>query len=215
VSLSQNYKQVKIFLKDITDVETLQKNGLEFDHPQYTKDKTIEVFLNDSEFELLKSSGFRYEILIDDWYAYYNKRQKLSSEEQHILVEESWEKFGVRGFHLGSMGGYMTLAEVNSELDTLKQLFPSLITAKEVLGNTIENRPVFMVKISDNPDMDEDEPEVLYTALHHAREPESMMQMFYFAYYLLENYNSDPAVQFLVNNRELYFIPVVNPDGYE
>ncbi len=72
-----------------------------------------------------------------------------------------------------------------------------------------------MVKISDNPDIDENEPEVLYTALHHAREPESMMQMIYFMYYLLENYYSDPSVQYLVNNRELFFIPVVNPDGYE
>ena len=77
---SQNYKQVKIFLKDIKDVGTLQKNGLEFDHPHFTKDKTIEVFLNDSEFELLKSSGFRYEILIEDWYSYYNNLQKLSNE---------------------------------------------------------------------------------------------------------------------------------------
>ncbi|HEY6626133.1 MAG TPA: M14 family zinc carboxypeptidase, partial [Ignavibacteriaceae bacterium] len=72
-----------------------------------------------------------------------------------------------------------------------------------------------MAKISDNPDIDENEPEVLYTALHHAREPESMMQMIYFMYYLLENYYSDPSVQYLVNNRELFFIPVVNPDGYE
>ena len=72
-----------------------------------------------------------------------------------------------------------------------------------------------MVKISDNPDVDEAEPEILYTALHHAREPQSMMQMIYFMYYLLENYNTNPSVQYIVNNRELYFIPVVNPDGYE
>ena len=109
----------------------------------------------------------------------------------------------------------MTLAEAYAELDTLKKLFPSLITTKQSLGTSIENRPVYMVKISDNPIIDEEEPEVLYTALHHAREPESMMQMFYFMYYLLENYNSDPSVQFLVNNRAMYFIPVVNPDGYE
>jgi carboxypeptidase T len=212
---SQNYKQVKIFLKNIKDVEILNKNGLEFDHPHYTKDKSIEVFLNDSEFELLKSSGFRYEILIEDWYSYYNNLQKMNDEQQQQVIEESSVKFGVEGFHFGSMGGYMTLAEVNAELDTLKKLFPFLITTKQSLGNSIENRPVYMVKISDNPDIDEDEPEVLYTALHHAREPESMMQMFYFMHYLLENYNSNPAVQYLVNNRTMYFIPVVNPDGYE
>ena len=72
-----------------------------------------------------------------------------------------------------------------------------------------------MVKISDNPDIDEQEPEILYTALIHAREPQSMMQMIYFMYYLLENYNTDPSVQYLVDNREMFFIPVLNPDGYE
>src|SRR5690606_22160109 len=78
-----------------------------------------------------------------------------------------------------------------------------------------QNRPIYMVKISDNPDLNEDEPRVLYTAMHHAREPQSMMTLIYFMYYLLENYNSDPSVKYLVDNRELYFIPIVNPDGYE
>ena len=97
----------------------------------------------------------------------------------------------------------------------MKIQYPNLISTKISIGNSIENRPIYTVKISDNPEIDENEPEILYTALHHAREPQSMMQMIYFMYYLLENYNTDPSVQYLVNNRELYFIPVVNPDGYE
>ncbi|GIR22017.1 MAG: hypothetical protein CM15mP36_12240 [Flavobacteriales bacterium] len=36
-----------------------------------------------------------------------------------------------------------------------------------------------MVKISDNPNVDEDEPQILYTALHHAREPGSMQQLIF------------------------------------
>lgn len=212
---AQNYKQVKIYLSDIRDIKTLQELGLEFDHPHYTKDNAIEVFLNTAEFDLFKNTNFRFEILIDDWYDHYIKFPKLSNDEMLRFIEESREKFGVEGFHFGSMGGYMTLAEAYAELDTLKNLFPNLITSKQLIGNTIENRPVYMVKISDNPDVDENEAEVLYTALHHAREPQGMMQMFYFMYYLLENYNTNPTVQYLVNNREMFFVPVVNPDGYE
>ena len=33
-------------------------------------------------------------------------------------------------------------------------------------------------------------------------------------YYLLENYGTNPEVTYLVDNRELYFVPVFNPDGY-
>ena len=32
-------------------------------------------------------------------------------------------------------------------------------------------------------------------------------------WYLIENYNTDPAIKELVDNNELYFVPVVNPDG--
>ncbi len=130
-------------------------------------------------------------------------------------MENSRTKYGVTGLTFGSMGGYYTLAEVVARLDSMKEKFPNLITAKKSIGATEEGREIYMVKISDNPDADETEPQVLYTAVHHAREPESMMQLIYFMYYLLENYNKDNAVKYLVDNRELYFVPVVNPDGYE
>ncbi|MBL7827335.1 MAG: immune inhibitor A [Saprospiraceae bacterium] len=70
------------------------------------------------------------------------------------------------------------------------------------------------VKISDNDAADEPEREVLYTALHHAREPNSASQMIFFMWYLLENYPSKPDIKALVDNLEMYFVPCVNPDGY-
>jgi carboxypeptidase T len=212
---AQNYKQVKIYLQDRDNVQYLQELGLEFDHAEFTKDNAIIVFLNDAEFSILQSSGYSYEVIIENWFEYYNNRPQLTENEKKTFIEQSADEFRVTGFGFGSMGGYYTLAEVIAELDTMRMLFPDLITLKVSIGNTIENRPTYMVKISDNPEVSENEPRILYTALHHAREPESMMQMIYFMYYLLENYNSDPSVQYLVNNRELNFIPVVNPDGYE
>ncbi|MBK9099338.1 MAG: immune inhibitor A [bacterium] len=212
---SQNYKQVKIYLNTLVDIEVLLDIGLEIDHLHFSKDNVITVYLNDNEFSILQTSGFRYEILIDDWYAYYNNLPKLTEDQKSSFINQSKAEMNVSGFGFGSMGGFYTLAEVIAELDSMKVLFPNLITSKISIGNTIESRPMYMVKISDNPDVDENEPEVLYTALHHAREPESMMQMIYFMYYLLENYSTDASIQYLVNNRELFFIPVVNPDGYE
>ncbi|NWG29428.1 MAG: immune inhibitor A [Ignavibacteriaceae bacterium] len=212
----QNYKQVKIYINSKKDITALFEAGLEFDHLHLNKDdNSVSVFINDEEYSILQSTGFRYEILIDDWYKYYNGLPKLAEMEKAAFIQNSKMELNVSGFGFGSMGGFYTLAEVNAELDSMKSLYPNLITSKVSIGNSIESRPIYMVKISDNPDIDENEPEVLYTALHHAREPESMMQMIYFMYYLLENYYTDPSVQYLVNNRELFFIPVVNPDGYE
>ncbi|MFK7741376.1 MAG: M14 family zinc carboxypeptidase [Planctomycetota bacterium] len=115
----------------------------------------------------------------------------------------------------GSMGGHYTLAEMESILDDFHQNYPSLCSAKISIGQSIEGRDLWMVKISDNVGSDENEPEVLYDALHHAREPLSMSTTLLFMDELLDGYGSDPEATFLINERELYFIPCVNPDGYE
>ncbi|MFA6978894.1 MAG: M14 family zinc carboxypeptidase [Ignavibacteriaceae bacterium] len=213
-SFGQTYRQVKIYIDDKEDIRKLESFNISVDHSYQTKDKAILTFLNETEFNRLTMLNYRYEVLIDDWQAYYNKRTKLTSLEKKAAVENSTKQFGVANFGFGSMGGYYTHDEVVRKLDTMKLLYPNLITTKSEIGKTIEGRSVYSVKISDNPDVDEDEPEVLYTALIHAREPESMMQMLYFMFYLLENYGTDPEATYLMDNRELYFIPIINPDGY-
>ncbi len=213
-SFGQTYRQVKIYINDKEDLRTLESFNISVDHSYQSKDKAILTFLNENEFNRLAMLSYRYEVLIDDWQAYYNKREKLSSLEKKEAIENSTRQFGVANFGFGSMGGYYTYDEVVRKLDTMKLLFPNLVTTKSEIGTTIEGRSVYSVKISDNPDVDEEEPEVLYTSLIHAREPESMMQMLYFMFYLLENYGTDPQATYLVDNRELYFIPIINPDGY-
>ena len=215
VAYPQNFKQVKIYVNDKSDYAALQNAGLEIDHAFWAKDNSLSVFLSDDQFSKLQLTNFKYDVLIDDWFDYYSKQPTLTESEKTSFIQHSKDNYGVEGFGYGSMGGFYTLAEVNAQLDSMKTQFPNLITTKVSIGNSVENRPMYMVKISDNPDVDESEPEILYTALHHAREPQSMMQMIYFMYYLLENYNTNPSVQYIVNNRELYFVPVVNPDGYE
>lgn len=214
-SFPQNYKEVKIYINNPNDIMYLQQIGMEFDHPHLNKDNSVSMFISDNDFSILQSSGYSYEILIDDWFDYYEKLPTITELEKQSFIQDSKENYNVEGFGFGSMGGFYTLNEVILELDSMKMLYPNLITTKQSIGNTVEGRPIYMVKISDNPDLTESEPRVLYTALHHAREPQSMMQMIYFMYYLLENYGTDPEATYLVNNRELYFIPVVNPDGYE
>jgi hypothetical protein len=211
----QNYKEVKIYLNDAKDIQTLVNAGMEFDHLNVNKDNSVDVFISENDFTILQSSGFSYEVLIEDWFSYYSNLPKMTEAEKTQSLQEIEQDFGITGFNYGSMGGFYTLAEVTAELDEMYTLYPNLITQKFSIGTTIEGKPMYMVKISDNPTISENEPQVLYTALHHAREPESMEQMIFFMFYLLENYGTDPEATYLVNNREIYFIPVVNPDGYQ
>lgn len=118
-----------------------------------------------------------------------------------------------------SFGGCLTYDMVLQELDDMKALYPNLISTRKNASptnqKTIEGRTVWVVRISDNPEVDEaDEPETLYQALIHSRESATVMNQLFFMWYLLENYDSDPAIKNLVNNQALYFIPVFNPDGF-
>jgi carboxypeptidase T len=128
---------------------------------------------------------------------------------------ESDINFGVTGFNFGSMGGFYTYDEIVEDLDSMFQLYPNLVTEKYSIGTSHEGRTIWAVKISDNPNIDENEPAAGFDALVHAREPQSMATLMYFMWYLLENYGTDPQATYLVNNREIFCVPCFNPDGYE
>lgn len=214
-SSAQNYKEVKIYLDSEQQLSTLYNLGLEFDHFKWGKDNSITTFISDREFEILQNSSFRYDVLIDDWNTYYANLPKLSESDKQFFRQFSKENFNVEGFGFGSMGGFFTLNEINARLDTMYMMYPNIITQKFQIGTTIQGRPIYAVKISDNPNVNENEPQVQFNALIHAREPQAMMTIMYYMYYLLENYGTDPEVTYLVNNREIYFVPCINPDGYE
>jgi hypothetical protein len=113
-----------------------------------------------------------------------------------------------------TMGAYLTLDEINAKIDSLVTLYPSIVSTKVNLGNTIESRPMWAIKVSDNPNTDESEPRVLYTSAIHAREVITPKVIFNFLDHLVANYGIDTAVTNIVDNRELWFVPCVNPDGY-
>ncbi len=210
------FKKVKIFPNDLkSDIELLRSYNVIIDEAFMGKDNSLSVFLSAKDVENLQKSGIRYEILIDDWNDYYKNLPVLTEEEKLQVIQSSKESYGVEGLGYGSMGGYYTYAEINAQLDTMRARFPNLITVKSSIGATGQGRQIYSVKISDNPDVTENEPRALYTALTHAREPAGMMSVIYYMYYLLENYNTNPSVKYLVDNREIWFIPCINPDGYE
>ncbi len=208
----EQYSKAKIFLGE-NGLQLLAQLGIDVTEGSLKKG---EFFISDfSTSELLKIQdlGLNYEVMIPDVAKYYADRNDgLSKNVGDYKGAGDYEV--PENFEFGSMGGHDTYDEMVANLDNMHTLFPDLITEKESIGQTIEGRDLWMVKISDNPNVNETEPEVLYTALHHAREPEGMMQMLFYMYYLLENYENDPFIQTLVDNTEMYFVPCINPDGY-
>jgi hypothetical protein len=208
-------KRVKVFINSQQDIQRLSDYGITVD--EYFGNKKTEIILemNYDEFIKLKSTGFRYEVLIDNLKEYYDNQPPMTSAEIQNN-KDIMKSDGITGYTLGTMGGFHKYTEIISVLDSLRLLFPTLISAKQNLGNSYENRTLYAVKISDNPDVNESatEPAVYFDGIHHAREPMSMEVQLYYMWYLLENYATNPEVQQLVNTREIFFVPIVNPDGY-
>ncbi len=214
----EKYYRVQLLGSPNEILHQLAQKGVAIDHAHFSNERII-TEVSESELNLIKQTSVNYEILIEDMSKYYQERNQQASSEKLQFISNC-DQFNFQKpahFHLGSMGGFFTLNEMYQILDSMALLYPNLITVKQAISpiNSIQGRPIYYVKISDNPNVDEPEPEVLYTALHHSREPASLSQLIFFMWYLLENYNTDSDIQFLVNNTELYFIPCVNPDGYE
>jgi len=111
------------------------------------------------------------------------------------------------------LGLYHTFAEMESTIGYWEATYPSILEVF-VIGYTIEGRRIDALKISDNVTVDEDEPEVLYMGNLHARELMAVEMPLLFAEYLLTNYGSDATVTGYVNDREIFFIPMINADGH-
>ncbi len=111
-------------------------------------------------------------------------------------------------------GLYHTYTEIETELRQLASDYP-VISNMTTIGKSLEQRELWAIKISDNVAQDEEEPVVVFLGAHHAREWISVDVPFLIAKYLIENYDSDPAIARLVNNAEIWIVPMVNPDGHQ
>lgn len=208
----ESYSKVSVTIDDPSVIGQLVDMGMAIDHYEYLSDNTIGFYVNQMELQTLTNAQIDFTVEIADYRAFYQQQKENDAEALATMVRSA--NVG-DGFDLGSMGGFYTYAEVEAKLDEMVQDYPNLITAKTSIGTSVGGREIWMVKISDNPNVDEAEPTAYFDALHHAREPLSMATTINYMFWLLENYETDEQVKFLVDHREIYFVPVVNPDGYE
>lgn len=109
---------------------------------------------------------------------------------------------------------YPSLAEFEARFDELARKFPQHVS-KHLLGMSTQQRPLWALRVTDNPLLEEDEPALLFTALHHAREPAGVFICQAVIEELLAGYDQNARRRRIVDSLDLWFVPLVNPDGYE
>lgn len=110
--------------------------------------------------------------------------------------------------------GYHNYQEMTAETATIAANYPSIVS-RSSLGRTYEGREIWALKVSDNVSSDEAEPEVLFTHNQHAREHLTVEMAMYLLNELTTKYASDARIRGVVDSREIWIIPSVNPDGSE
>ncbi len=181
-------QQVRVYYQTKADWLILQRMHLD---QIVQREGYIEIVSSPDQVAAIEKAGFRTEMIHADLLAFY--RSRLQNK---------------------AMGNYKTLDEIYAYLDNIIAAYPTIVSPKVSIGKTIQGRDIWAVKISDNPTVDEDEPEVLYASCIHAREvitPEILLRVMD---HLTQYYGIDPAITSLVDNRELWFVVMVNPDGY-
>ncbi|MGX1132812.1 carboxypeptidase T [Streptomyces glaucescens] len=109
---------------------------------------------------------------------------------------------------------YHNYAEMTSEINSIVAANPS-IASQRTIGTSYQGRNIVAIKISDNVAADESEPEVLFTHHQHAREHLTVEMALYLLRELTSDYGTDSRVTGMVNSREIWIIPDLNPDGGE
>ncbi len=109
---------------------------------------------------------------------------------------------------------YHTYTELTEELQQTVSDHGDIAKLSSV-GQSHEGRDLHLITISGNVEVDEDEPEVLFTCNQHAREHLTTEMCLRIIQRFTDEYGQDPTVTELVDTREIHVIPTVNPDGAE
>lgn len=103
--------------------------------------------------------------------------------------------------------------EVRADLDQLAKDHPNVVQRISI-GKSVEGRDLAGVRLSSNPTKDS-LPTAIFTGCHHAREHLSVEMPLMLAKHLAAQYQRDARIRALLDNHEVWIVPMINPDGAE
>ena len=128
------------------------------------------------------------------------------AERATALAAQGHEVFRTYGGPDGLKAEFEQIARENRKLTELQSI-----------GRSLNGQEIVALKVTKNARhmRDGKRPAVLYLGAQHAREwitPEMIRRL---AHHVLDNYDRSREIRDLVDDNELWFVPVANPDGYD
>lgn len=147
--------------------------------------RTATVFLTPDEFDRVRGLG-----LTVRWLPAPEEQRRLSAD------------------------GYPSYVEVTAQLQAYADARPD-ICILESAGRSVQGRELWWLKITDRVMEQENEPEVHFIGTIHGDEPLGTVLSLRLIDYLISRYGSDEQVTRLIDETEIWIMPVMNPDGME
>jgi carboxypeptidase T len=202
-ALSEDFRYflVEVPISEESDLELLQSIPLCFDGAAFYDNKA-EIIVNQSELENLQHKGINYSVIIADLEKYYSELAQKRKNNTNIALSNN--------FQLGSVGGFHTLEEIQEDMDKMVFFYSQYFEEEREIGKTWEDRDIIAYCFGNIA-----KPEILLTGMHHAREPIGSTAILFFLWRLLELAESgDQQAEYLLSERAIWVIPVLNPDGW-
>ncbi|MDR2868575.1 MAG: carboxypeptidase regulatory-like domain-containing protein [Bacteroidales bacterium] len=192
--------QVELYADVILpDVETLQQFSQNFvvDKATYNNLKgnfTARTWLPKKKYAEFDTWNLSYVIVHED-----NSKYSVTLATSYNDWKSTWDKYP----------NYTTYLAI---MDTFKTKYPQWCTVETVLANTPGNHKILVAHLGvQNPQVPK--PSVLYSSTMHGDEVTGYYLMLRLIDYLLSNANTDAQVQNILNNVDLWIVPLINPDG--
>jgi carboxypeptidase T len=143
-------------------------------------------------------------------------------QENGLTVLGNFDAAVGRGGHQGfdfpaKDSNFHNYSELLSAMRAIQSMNPD-ITVLRSIGKSVEGRDLWALHINTTPESlqtgKSNKPGAIYMGTHHAREHVSTEMAWRWAEHLLKN-REDPTIAALLDSRDIWIIPLVNPDGAE
>ncbi|HAQ62028.1 TPA: hypothetical protein DCR49_08565, partial [Candidatus Delongbacteria bacterium] len=135
------------------------------------------------------------------------------TQEQYELIESrglstKWTPLEVR-----DKLSYRNNVSIGDSMLIWQNRFPEICQRIQI-GTTVQGRPLWVLKISDSVNVEEAEPEIKFVSTIHGDEVTGMEMEMFMIENILKGYQAgNDTMRFIVDNTELYVMPLMNPDG--
>ena len=187
-------------------------------------DKTVLTEFNETDYDIAAFKPGEFLDLVVSKSQY----EELLTRGFHITVTQTEDQLRQNLGDVRDLYGYRNYDELLEDLQEIESQYPDICKLYDIgntrgkeysmAGNSYYNdysHEIWAMKVSDNVEEEEDEPSVFYMAEHHAREPISLEVNMYVLNHIISNYGSDPTITDEVNNKQIWFMPLVNPNGHK